>query len=183
MFDFTHPSHWGTHVPPLEKGYGSCPYSGTIDDPIYQLSLYLGQCAEAHELIMRTLIRHPKSRKLAWFHHRVERDIDPGEHSLTIAGITALVDLFVEHKCGIVIECPQCSKFWPDHLAPHFIEKGFRTSGYDWSNHCGTVTSHRDQLEMYLLVDPLVLSAVGPDCASIGSYSLFRHWYGSSVSV
>ena len=131
---------------------------------------------------MRTLIRHPKSRKLAWF-HRVERDIDPSEHLLAIAGITALVDLFVEHKCGIVIECPQCSTFWPDHLAPQPIKKGFRALGHDLSNHHGTVTSHGDQLEMYLLVDPLVLSAVGPDCASIGSYSLLRHWYGSSVSV
>ena len=124
---------------------------------------------------MRTLFRHPKSRKLAWF-HRVERDIDPDEHSFAIAGITALVDLFVEHKCGIVVGRPQCSKFWPDYLAPLFIEKGFRALGYDWSNHCGTVTGHGHQLEMHLLVDPLVLCAVGPDCASIGSYTLLRHW-------
>ena len=108
MFYFTRPSHWDTHVSPLERGFGSRPYSGIIDDPIYQLSLYLGQCAEAYDLIMGTLVRHPKSRKLAWF-HRVERDIDPGEHSLAIAGIIALVDLFMEHRCGVVIECTQCS--------------------------------------------------------------------------
>ena len=92
MFNFTCPSHWDTHIPPLERGYGSRPYSGIVDDPIYQLSLHLDQSAEAYDLIMRTLVRHPKSRKLAWF-HRVERDIGPGEHSLAIAGITALVDL------------------------------------------------------------------------------------------
>ena len=92
----------GTHIPPLERGYGSRPYSGIVDYPIYQLSLYLDQCAEAYDFIVRTIIRHPKLRKLARF-HRVERDIDPSEHSLAIAGITALVDLFVEHQCGIVM--------------------------------------------------------------------------------
>ena len=106
VFDFTRPSHWDTHIPPLERDPGSCPYSGIVDDHIYQLSLYLDQCADAHELIMRTLIRHPMSRKLAWF-HRVERDIGPGEHSLAMAGIVALVGLFVEHKCGIAISVPR----------------------------------------------------------------------------
>ena len=131
---------------------------------------------------MITLIRHPKSRKLAWF-HRVERDIDPGEHSLAIAGIIALADLLVEHKCGIVIECPHDSKFWPDHFAPHFIETGSHALGYDWSNHRRTVTSHGVQPVMHLLVDPpLVLSAVGPDCTDIGSYSLLLRWFGNRVS-
>ena len=131
---------------------------------------------------MRTLVRHRKSRKLGWF-HRVEQDIEPGEHSSAIAGIIALVGLFIEHKCGVVIECPQGSKFWPDHLAPHFIDKGFRALGSDWSNHCRTATSHRDQLVMHVRVDPLVRSAVGPDCASIDSFTLLRRWYGSSVVV
>ena len=74
-------------------------------------------------------------------------------------------------------------KFWPDDLAPLFIERGFRALGFDWSNRCGTVTNHGLQLEMHLLVDPLVLSAVGPDCVSVDSHTLLRHWYGSSVSV
>ena len=130
---------------------------------------------------MRTLIRHPKYRKLAWV-HRVDRDIDPCEHSLAIAGIVALVDLFAEHKCGIVIECPQDSKFWPDHLAPHFIEEGLHMLGYDWSNNRRTVTSLGFQLDMHLLVDPLVLFAVGPNCAVIGSYPLLLRWFGHCMS-
>ena len=127
-----------------------CVWEGDIvfDDPIHQLSLYLDHCAEAYDLIMGTLIRHPKSRKLACF-HRVERDIDPGEHSFAIAGITAPVDLFMEHRCGIVVECLQCSKFWHDNLAPLFIEKGVRALGYDWSNHCGSVASQGDQLDAF----------------------------------
>ena len=181
VFDFTRPSHWDTHIPPLERGYGSCQHSGIIDDLIHQLSLHLNQCRDANELIMRTLVRHPKSRKLAWF-HRVERGIDSSEHSLVIAGIAAIIDLFVEHKCGVVIECPLDSTFWPDHLAPHFIDRGFHALGYDWSNHSRTVTGIRNQLDMFLLVDPLVLSAVGPDCSEIGTYPLLLRWFGSHVS-
>ena len=105
----------------LSRGIGR---SGNVDNHINQLSLHLGQCADAYGRILKTIIRHPKSLKLAWF-HRVERHIGPGEHSVAIAGIISLIDLFVKHKCGIVVECPQGSSFWPDHLASHFIEKDF----------------------------------------------------------
>ena len=37
--------------------------------------------------------------------------------------------------------------------------------------------THIPPLEMHLLVGPLVLSAVGPDCVSVESHSLLRHWY------
>ena len=134
VFDFTLPDHWDSHILPLERGHGSCPYSGIVSDRINRLSRHSDQCADAYELILKTTIRHPKSRKLVWF-HRVERDIGPGEHSVAIAGIISLIILFVKHKCGIVIECPQGSPFLPDHLASHFIEKGFRALGYDRLDH------------------------------------------------
>ena len=118
---------------------------------------------------------------LAWF-HRVERDIDPDEHSVAVNGIVSLMDLFAKHTCGIVVECPQGSPLWPDHLASHFIEKGFRALGYDWSNHCSTMTRHKFQPGMYLLVDPIVQTAVGPDCTNIGTYPLLNRWFGSHTS-
>ena len=37
VFDLTRPSHWDTHIPPLERGRGCRQYSGIIDDPIYCL--------------------------------------------------------------------------------------------------------------------------------------------------
>ena len=141
----------------------------------------MDQCTDAYELISRTIIRHHKSRKLAWF-HRVERDTGPDEHSVAINGIVFLIDLF-KHKCGVVVECPKGSPFWPDHRASHFIDKGFVALGYDWSNHCSTVTSHKFQPSMYLLVDPVVQTAVGPDCAYIGSYPLLQCWFGKHTSV
>ena len=91
VFDFTRPSHWDTHIPPLERGYGSRPYSGIIDNPISQLSLHLDQCAEADDLITRTLVSHPRSRKRAWF-HRVERDIIPANiHLPSLASSLSLI--------------------------------------------------------------------------------------------
>ena len=69
--------------------------SGIVDNHIKKLSLNLDQCTDAYELILRTIIRHHKSRKLAWF-HRAERDIDPGEHSVAINGIVSLTNLFVK---------------------------------------------------------------------------------------
>ena len=110
VFGFTLPDHRDSHIPPLERGHGSCPYSGIVDDHINKLSLNLDQCTDAYERISRAIIRHHKSRKLAWF-HRVERDIDPDEHSVAINGIVSLIGLFVKHKFGILVECPRGSPF------------------------------------------------------------------------
>ena len=183
VFDLALLNHWDSHIPPPERGHGSCHCSGIVDNHINKLALNLDQCTDAYELISRFDIT-----SLVSWHGSIESNVilvPTNILSLSVAPSLSLICSLNIRKCGVVVECPKGSSSWPDHLASHFIDKGFIALGYDWSNHCSTAASHKFQPSMYLPVDPVtvVQTAVGPGCTYIGPYPLLQCWFCKHTSV